>query len=171
MREFPALPVAVIVVLAVFAVATFAPSLGVSGQAAFVAGSNSTSTPTPTATAPTTTATPTPAPTQTASSTPTPTPTATSTASSNDTDSTLAQSDVVTEQWDDNLQVLVLNESAIDHSRVQSIEVRGAQMSDELRTTEEDLVAQGTIETPTTVEVVVTYTDGTTETIYREQFD
>jgi len=63
-----------------------------------------------------------------------------------------------------------MNESAVDHDRVQSIEVRGADMTDELSVHEENIVGQGTIDKPVTIEVVVTYTDGSSEVVHEERF-
>lgn len=172
MRELPNVSTAVVVLLVVVAAGTFMASVPVGGAVLQVADSDTTTdspTPTPTAT-PTTT--PTATDTATASPEPSPTGTPTSTASPSDgAQPALADSDVVTEQWDDNLQVLVMNESAVDHDRVQSIEVRGADMTDELSLHDENIVGQGTIDKPATIEVVVTYTDGTSEVIYEEQFD
>lgn len=172
MRELPSVSTAIVVLLVVVAVGTFVTSVPAGGAVLQVADSDTTTESATATSTPTPTAEPTATDTATASPEPSSTETQTATAPPSDgAQPALADSDVVTEQWDDNLQVLVMNESAVDHDRVQSLEVRGADMTDELSVHDENIVGQGTIDKPVTIEVVVTYTDGTSEVIYEEQFD
>jgi len=115
----------------------------------------------------------------TATPTPTPTPTpddgnttdgATNGTEENGTaagDGARIDPDVVVEQWDDRVQVVVLLDEVPDS--VASFEVRGATMEGELRPTESPPAGEGTVDKPTTVEVVVVYEDGTDAIIHEER--
>ena len=131
---------------------------------------NGTATPAPTATS-TSTATSTPTAAQTSTATPTttqtPTPTATSTRS--DADRVDANLDVVIEHWADRIQVVVLNETL--PSEVDSFEVRGATMDRQLRTDRSPTAAEGSVEKPTTVEVVVIYEDDSEEVVHTRSLE
>jgi hypothetical protein len=113
---------------------------------------------------PTPTATPTPTPEPTATPTPTPEPTATD----ESTDGTVEWS-VVTEQWEDRIQVIILTEDIPED--VAAFEVRGVTMETELDPSASPPAGEGQLTKPATVEVVVVYEDGSKTTIYSETFE
>jgi hypothetical protein len=80
-----------------------------------------------------------------------------------------ANLDVIIEHWEDRIQVVVLNETL--PSEVDSFEVRGAAMDAQLRTDESPPAAEGSVEKPTTVEVVVIYEDGSEEVVHTRSFE
>jgi hypothetical protein len=80
-----------------------------------------------------------------------------------------ANLDVVIEHWADRIQVVVLNETL--PSEVDSFEVRGATMDRQLRTDRSPTAAEGSVEKPTTVEVVVIYEDDSEEVVHTRSLE
>ncbi|PSP40103.1 hypothetical protein BRC63_06485 [Halobacteriales archaeon QH_10_70_21] len=76
---------------------------------------------------------------------------------------------VVIEHWEDRIRVVVLNETL--PGEIDSFEVRGATMDQQLRTDESPTAGEGSVEKPTTVEVVVIYDDGSEELVHTRSLE
>ncbi|WP_147270870.1 hypothetical protein [Haloplanus salinus] len=143
------------------AVGSLVAAVPTGGQIAADVTPTATSTPTSVGTTPAPTSTP--APTATATSTPT------ATATPTPADDGTTEWRVVTEQWNDRIQVIVLTEDIPDD--VVTFEVRGATLDQRLDPSASPPVGEGRLTKPTTVEVVVVYEDGSEAVIHTETFE
>lgn len=154
-RRPAALLAAVVVVLALGA----GPLAGALPTGAQTAGNAATPTPTPTLT-------PTPTPEPNDGNTTDGATNETETNGSTTDEGARIDPDVVVEQWDDRIQIVVLLDEVPDS--VASFEVRGAAMESDLRPADSPPAGEGTVDKPTTVEVVVVYEDGSEAVIHEE---